>query len=67
MVTNSSAEPAGSVSIFSDGDLYLNLRQYESAYSDFINIVLVPVMFSTGSGLRPKGSFTIILNNYHLS
>lgn len=42
MVTDSSAEPAGSVSILPDGDLYLNLRQYEGAYSDFIKMVLVP-------------------------
>lgn len=42
MVTNSSAEPAGSVSVFPDGDLYLNLCDYDGVYSDFIKMVLVP-------------------------
>jgi len=41
MVTNSSAGPAGSVSIFPDCDSYLGLRDYDGVYSDFIKMLLV--------------------------
>ncbi|KAL8823264.1 MAG: hypothetical protein Q9191_006019 [Dirinaria sp. TL-2023a] len=51
MVTNSSAQPVGTVSIFPGGKIY-KLDSYPGAESDFIRSVLVPQ--STSS--KPSGS-----------
>ena len=53
MVTNSSAQPVGTVSIFPGGKIY-KLDNYSGAESDFIKTVLVPQ--STGS--KPSGRWT---------
>ena len=42
MVTNSSSDPPGSISIFPDCDVYLNIRDYDGVHSDFIQMLLVP-------------------------
>lgn len=54
MVTNSSAQAVGTVSIFPGGKTY-KLDSYPGAESDFIRTVLVPQ--STGSKPSPSGSW----------
>ena len=42
MVTNSSLGPAGSVSIFPDSKVFLDLRQYQGVYHEFVRMLLLP-------------------------
>ena len=42
MITNSSAGPAGSISIYPESKIFLDFRQYEGVYHDFIKMKLLP-------------------------
>lgn len=42
MVTNCSSGPAGSVTVFPEGRLFLNLRDFKGVYHDFVRMLLLP-------------------------
>ena len=60
MVTNSSAEPLGTVSVFPGGRSY-KLENYEGVESDFIRNVLVP----QSEAVEPSGIWTSNEQNTH--